>query len=292
MKSVAIVTATSVREPHPDDLLLAQSLRARGCETQLAAWDDPGVGWGAFDIAVLRSAWNYHLHVDAFVSWIDSLERAGVTLVNSAATVRWNLHKRYLLDLAASGVSVVATELVQARDLPERLAEAAWDDIVIKPAVSATAHHTYRMQRGGAIPDGLVAAMRGVREWIVQPFMRSIIEHGERSAICIDGRVSHVVRKIARSGDFRVQSDFGGSVVDEPLAADDERFIARVLESLPVPWTYARVDWASAPEPRVMEAELIEPELFLSRRPASRSQLAAAILRRHQVPAGSLLRPG
>lgn len=273
------MTAASVREPHPDDMLLAQALLARGCETHLAAWDDPSVDWGAFDVAVLRSAWNYHLRVAEFVQWIASLESAGVAIVNPAATVRWNLHKRYLLDLIGAGVSVVPTELVRASELRERLAKAPWDEVVIKPAISASAHHTYRVSRGSAPPDELALAMREIQDWVMQPFVRSVAEYGERSAICIDGRVSHVVRKIARSGDFRVQSDFGGSVGDEPLRNDDERFIARVLEALPVRWIYARVDWANDPQPRVMEVELIEPELFLSRDDSSASRLADAVMR-------------
>lgn len=286
MNRIAIVTARSVREPHPDDLLLVQALLARGCEAHLAAWDDLSVDWAAFDVAVLRSAWNYHLQAADFARWIDSLGSAGVVLVNPAATVRWNLHKRYLLDLAAAGAPVVASKLIDAvtpEQFPERLAGAPWEEIVVKPAVSSTAHHTYRLRRGTALPEALAVAARDIREWIVQPFVRSVLEHGERSAICIDGRVSHVVRKVARSGDFRVQSDFGGSVVDEPLAADDERFIVRVLDALPVRWTYARVDWASDPEPRVMEVELIEPELFLARNASSAQRLADAVLSQGQA---------
>lgn len=282
MKSVAIVTAVSVREPHPDDLLFAQALLARGCEAHLAAWDDPGVDWDAFDVAVLRSAWNYHLHVDAFTRWIDQLEGAGVTLVNPAATLRWNLHKRYLLDLAAAGAPVVASKLIEATSpelLFDQLATTPWDEIVVKPAVSATAHHTYRVERGAALPGALATATREVREWIVQPFVRAVLDRGEHSAICIEGAVSHVVRKVARSGDFRVQSDFGGSVVDETLSADDERFIAYVLGALPVRWAYARVDFASDPGPLLMEVELIEPELFLSRDVRSAARLADAVLR-------------
>jgi glutathione synthase/RimK-type ligase-like ATP-grasp enzyme len=282
LRGVAIVTARSVREPHSDDLLLAQALLARGCEAHLAAWDDATVDWSAFDLAVLRSAWNYHLHVDEFVRWIDALESAGITLVNPAATVRWNLHKRYLLDLAAAGAPVVASNLIEVNDpaqLLEGLAAVPWDEIVVKPAVSSTAHHTYRVRRGAPLRDALAAATQDIREWIVQPFVRAVLEHGERSAICIDGGLSHVVRKIARSGDFRVQSDFGGSVVDDAPDAGDERFIAQVLDALPVRWTYARIDWTDDPEPRVMEVELIEPELFLSRDVSSASRLADALLR-------------
>jgi glutathione synthase/RimK-type ligase-like ATP-grasp enzyme len=279
VKRVAVVTATSVREPHPDDLLFAQALLARGCETHLAAWDDPDVAWSAFDAAVLRSAWNYHLHVAAFASWLAAVDRAGVALVNPLATVQWNLHKRYLLELMSAGVPVVETALVQASDLRQRLAAGPWDEIVVKPAISASAYHTYRVRRGERLPDELAAEVRDLSDWVVQPFVRSVAEHGERSAVCIDGRVSHVVRKIARGGDFRVQSDFGGSVVDEPLRADDERFLENVLGALPVRWTYARVDWANDPEPYVMEVELIEPELFLSREIPSAARLADAVLR-------------
>jgi glutathione synthase/RimK-type ligase-like ATP-grasp enzyme len=279
VKRVAIVTASSLPEAHPDDLLLARALRERGCEVAPAAWDDSAFDWRAFEVAVLRSPWNYHLRADEFGRWIDSLAAAGISVVNPPETVRWNLHKRYLLDLAAAGVPVVPTELVRASDLSSRIAAARWDEIVVKPAVSASAYQTYRLTRGAKPPSELAAATREIRDWIVQPFVKSVLDDGERSAICIDGAVSHVVRKVASGGDFRVQADFGGTVLDEPLSADDARFVFRVLAALPVRWVYARIDWANVPVPLVMEVELIEPELFLTRRPDSVQNLATALLR-------------
>jgi hypothetical protein len=81
-------------------------------------WDDPDARWPAAGMAVVRSAWDYHERRDAFLGWADYV--GSVTkLRNDAATLRWNSHKGYLLDLAEHGVDIVATMLVSVGDHTE-----------------------------------------------------------------------------------------------------------------------------------------------------------------------------
>jgi glutathione synthase/RimK-type ligase-like ATP-grasp enzyme len=56
-------------------------------------WDDAGVDWSGFDAALIRSPWDYVAKFDAFTRWIDAASRS-TRLLNDAATMRWNLHKR------------------------------------------------------------------------------------------------------------------------------------------------------------------------------------------------------
>ncbi len=64
-------------------------------------------------MCVIRSTWNYVRNYARFLGWVESC--AAVTrLWNPAAIVRWNSHKRYLLELAEAGLPVVPTRLVPA----------------------------------------------------------------------------------------------------------------------------------------------------------------------------------
>jgi len=105
-------------------------LKERGLAAEAAAWDDPGVEWAAYDLAVLRSAWDYHARLDDFLAWARSVPR----LANPAAAVEWNTDKRYLRDLAAAGVPVVPTTWVEPGGAWTPPAEGL---VVVKPAVSA-----------------------------------------------------------------------------------------------------------------------------------------------------------
>ena len=98
---------------------------------------------------------------------------------------------------------------------------------------------------------------------LVQPFEPEIAD-GEVSLIYFDGELSHAVRKTPDPADWRVQVQFGGvNAMHDPRDAELAAGAA-ALRALPAPPLYARVDLVGAGRPRVMEVELIEPQLFLA----------------------------
>src|SRR5690606_16238539 len=98
-------------------------------------WDDPAVDWAGFDLAVIRSTWDYTWRAAEFTAWA---ERCGAAtrLANPADVVRWNTDKRYLGDLAAAGVPVVPTRYLAPGD-PPTLPDGY--EYVVKPASGAGA---------------------------------------------------------------------------------------------------------------------------------------------------------
>ena len=111
-RPLRIATCTRLPEIDADAGPLAAALAAHGFAAELLAWDDPGVDWDAPVPTILRSTWNYALDVTAFLAWIDRVAVAG-PLWNPPDVVRANVHKRYLLALAARGVPVVPTRLIE-----------------------------------------------------------------------------------------------------------------------------------------------------------------------------------
>src|SRR5207248_10238751 len=114
-------------------------------------WDDPGVDWHGIKVSVVRSTWDYHHRLDEFLAWAERVATL-TRLWNPVEVLRWNTHKSYLRDLAARGVPVVPTILLEAGstvDLATLLARAGWQEAVIKPAVSASAHETIRASLEG-----------------------------------------------------------------------------------------------------------------------------------------------
>ena len=99
---VALATCRGFPALWDDDVPLRTGLERRGVEVAVPVWDDPEVDWGAFDLVVLRSTWDYSPRRDAFVAWAQSVPR----LLNRADVVAWNTDKRYLRELAAAGVEL------------------------------------------------------------------------------------------------------------------------------------------------------------------------------------------
>jgi glutathione synthase/RimK-type ligase-like ATP-grasp enzyme len=116
-----------------------------------------------------------------------------------------------------------------------------------------------------------LADLAGRGDVLVQPFIDTVPGSGETSLIFFDGQFSHAVRKLPAAGDFRVQEHYGGTVaVHDPSPA--EMTVAQsALDAAPEASTYARIDLVGDPDaPLLMEAELIEPFLFLgSHEPAT-----------------------
>ncbi|HEX6088396.1 MAG TPA: hypothetical protein VF266_27945 [Thermoanaerobaculia bacterium] len=235
----ALVTWRGLPALAPDDQLLAAALRRRGARVDAVAWDDV-VDWQQYDAIVIRSTWDYHQRVDEFRAWLDRME--GLPLWNPPALLRRNIHKSYLLELQEQGIEIVPTIFMRR-------------GVIVKPAVSATAHQTMLLDY----------------DVLIQPFMPEVASHGELSFVFLGGAFSHCVRKRPAAGDFRVQSDFGGTAerisVDASLIAQAERIAATLGEE----WLYARVDCIERDgRLLLMELEATEPSLFLDEVAAER----------------------
>ncbi len=188
MFDVTIATHAAMPTGSTDDRLLADVLAAAGARVRLAVWNDSGVDWAASGRVVIRSTWDYHLDPAAWFHWLASA--AGVSrVINDSGVVRWNSDKRYLLDLERDGVPIVPTALVTRDDAIDvvGLCDArGWRDVVVKPAIGASAKGAERFT-GPAIdaraPAHLEALLaRG--DALVQPFQDAVNDARERSLVC------------------------------------------------------------------------------------------------------------
>src|SRR5690349_15638409 len=141
---IALVTAIAAAALDDDLAPLAEAIARAGATPSIVAWDDPTVSWGRFEVAVLRSPWDYTQRPAEFLAWC---ERIGTQtrLLNPLPVVRWNTDKHYLADLAAAGVPVVASAFLEPGG--DAAAFPDWDEFVVKPAIGAGSRDTQRYTR-------------------------------------------------------------------------------------------------------------------------------------------------
>jgi len=284
VRTCAFATYADLPQLDPDDGLAADACIAVGIDVVPAVWDDPAVDWSRFDACVVRSTWDYPRRAEGFAAWIDRVE-AATSVWNRPATLRWNMHKGYMRDLAARGVPIVPTAIVERRtplDLDEFLRARAWSDAIVKPAHGAA---TLGVRRVESSPASVALAQRHVDELLadvdvlVQPFLRSVTAYRERALVFIDGEYSHAATKEPFQG-----LEVAGHAGERPVTATREEIALaeRALAAIEGDHLYARVDLVrdDADAPVVIEVELIEPSLFLAMHPPAAARLAAALAKR------------
>lgn len=252
--------------------VLRPAFEAEGLSLLPCAWDHPLPP--DIDAALIGTTWDYWERADTFLAVLDALT---VPLFNDAAMVRWNSDKRYLRQLAESGVPSIPTVWLDEAT-PQAVGKAfdalGCDELVVKRQVGAGAYQQHRLQRGEAVPPM-------AEPMLAQPFLPSIQTDGEVSLVYIDGSLSHGLRKLPADGDYRIQSLYGGREVLHE-ASQAERVVAQAalacLDAVPL---YARVDLvAHEGTPRLIELELIEPYLYPRQGPELGPRLAKALAAR------------
>jgi glutathione synthase/RimK-type ligase-like ATP-grasp enzyme len=275
----ALATWAGLPDLTEGDRALRDALRARGAVAAPAIWDAP-VDWTEYDAVVIRSCWDYHRRHDEFLAWIDRLEQAGITVINPPSLIRWNSHKRYLAELAAAGIPIVPTISADRGGLADALTGArqrGWRNIVVKPAISASAE--------GVIPLALdrheLPALDDVAhgDYLVQPDLEVLRTAGEIDVIYFDGEYSHAVRRSHSAGDSPRLVEI------EPHVRSAADSVVEALAERPI---YCRVDLVIQEQtPLLMEVELIEPELYLTLAPGAARRFATALWSRTKRGAGS-----
>lgn len=315
-QKIAFLTIRDLGGFVSDDELTFEPLARLGWQVESVPWDEP-TDWSRYRAAIIRTTWDYHARLDAFLEVLGEIEASPCRLFNPIEVVRWNANKRYLDDLASRGVPVVPTEFRPAGaavDLAAAFARFQCHDLVYKPTVGAAAFDTYRVQnvgRGGSREGAVVggtdsegegaARFRGPvpllhadpeselrieeglrgREHMIQPFVPEVLDPGETSIFFFDGRYSHAVLKRPREGDFRVQEEYGGAITEADPPLDLVETCRAIVELFPEPLLYARVDVVRVGESfLLMELELIEPSLYFRTVAGSAERFARALAAR------------
>ena len=275
-KKIGFVTSNDYADLTESDRIAVNVLREKGMDTVPVIWDDSSVDWRSFDLLIIRSTWDYHLHPGRFASWLDTLELQQATVWNPIHIIRWNMNKRYLLELERDGIQIPRTNFIgknESYDLSSLRSSLGTGNVVIKPVISASAWNTWRcsLDEFSETHRTRMNALLSEGDAMVQEFMPEIGTDGEWSLLFFGTEFSHAVRKFPADKDFRVQEELGGRYQIErnppPLAICQAR---KALALIHEPLLYARVDGIMRNSMFIMmELELLEPALFFDVEPAA-----------------------
>jgi len=291
MAEIALVTARAARGLDDDLPPLQDALRDAGSNIAVIDWDDADVDWSRFDLALLRSTWDYTERVEEFLDWAQRAA-AQTRLVNPLGVVRWNTDKHYLHDLERAGIATVPSVFVESDDdaqaaLDDFLLRHASAEFVVKPAIGAGSRDAQRYARARR-EDALGHVRRLLadrRSVLLQPYLDRVDEHGETALIYFGGKFSHAIRKgpLLKPDEGPTRALFAAEHITARTPQADELHLAeQTLAAIPFaqPLTYARIDLIHDAQhaPRVLELELTEPSLFFAHSAGSVERFARAVL--------------
>jgi hypothetical protein len=245
--TVGFATFAGLPEGSPDDLLAVEELANRSITVVPVIWGRPLPTDISFDLVVIRSTWDYYLHRDDFLEWVDQTSRVA-PVWNPPDVIRWNSHKGYLLDLQRKGCDVVPTEVIRR------------GDIVGPSNISEGERHLQKLLVSG--------------DALVQPFLRAGGTLGERSVLFFNGEFAYAMAyaSVLAERPRRVR----------PVVPDQRQMNSAraVIDSLPRTPLYARLDFLPLDGGQwlLSELELIEPELLLRGEPSAPAKFADAIV--------------
>ena len=237
-------------------------------------WADEKLDWASFDAALIGTTWDYWDQPGQFLATLEKIETQ-THLFNTSATVRWNSDKRYLKELAAKGARTIPTlwiDKVGGGEFKSAFETLGSNDLVFKRQIGAGADGQFRLSPEDPLPEMPHPMM-------VQPFLSKIQEEGEYSFIFIDGAFSHALLKQAKSGDYRIQSSYGGRETKVSPSAEDLSQAQAILQLMDETPFYARVDMIRGSDDKLllMELELIEPYLYPKEGPELGPVMAKAL---------------
>jgi hypothetical protein len=280
MLDLAIVTCAKYPNLGSDGEALLEAVAKAGLTARPVIWDDPDFDWSSTKFALIHSTWDYHHRREEFLAWAGHTAKL-TRLWNPVEVLRWNTQKLYLREFEAQGVRLIPTIWLDKPakvDLADLLLEYGWETAVIKPIVSASAFGTMLVT-----PSVIAKAQIHFEELLargevmVQPYLSSLADYGERCLTYIDGDITHATRRPSALQENGERIAMATHLI--PATPDELEFAANVLNHLKEPILYGRIDLVRDDVGNIclMELELTEPGMFFRHNPTSAEKLAFAI---------------
>lgn len=267
---VALLSMDSLKNFFTYDKLLIEPMSKLGWDAEEISWRNENVNWNNYAAVIVRSTWDYQNDFEKFLSVLENISNSSAHLENDLELMKWNMNKKYLFDMETKGVRIIDTiweTNFNSNNTYNYFDKLNSEEIIIKPNISANADNTFRLSKEKLIENmEKLEQIFSQREFMVQPFMKNIIDEGEYSLFFFNGEFSHCVLKKPKENDFRVQEEHGGKfriVVRNQQQILIAESIINKLSTIPL---YARADLVRNAQNEfvLMELELIEPSLYLN----------------------------
>ena len=277
MKKIAILASDNMMPGHANERedsferdeemgKLVPAFAAQGMELDLIRWRDAAEKADDYDAMLPLLVWDYFEGNEAAFTAEMAKAETKTKLFNNFKTLRWNANKSYLDELENHGAPVISTitvKRVTETGVSRAFEELKTETLVIKPQVGGGAWRQVLYKKGDPFPSKDDLPPEGA---MIQAFLPSVVKEGEYSFLYFGGKFSHGLIKRPKSGDYRIQSLYGGTEETYEPSSQERASARAVLDALDFTPLYARVDLLRGRDGKLklIELEMIEPYLYLA----------------------------
>lgn len=283
MKKLTIVLLVSKKyqdNPYIDDVLLKQRLVDYGYSADIVDWSSESYDFSRAALCIVRSCWDFHKNEKKYLIRLKKISNVS-TLVNDFEIISEYFSKHYLAKMEQKGIRTVPTNIVKSTNQAlEVIKSLKVQQIILKPAVSASGDNTYKLER----LNTLLISKRAKdilqnSDLVIQPFIDEVGTFGEVSCVVIGGDILFCMLKKPAKNSFLVHEHHGGNYTPTNTEKKESDFIEKILKTFKKRPTYIRIDYLfnQDREPMLLELELNEPNIYLSKSSATLDRLAQEI---------------
>ena len=271
-KRIAIVSCDKWLGKVREDELLKFELNKLLVGVDIVSWQDNGVDYSEYDAVIIRSLWGYQDYIEEFMNYLEKLQKEKVKVFNDVEILKGNLNKYEQFKILDKYEIPHIETFFFEKDEIDKISETAksYKDLVVKPIISGSGNNTFIISNTikknninvDDINDKFKDVLNDVNNYLmVQPFVKEI-DNGEISIVLIDNKISHMVVR-----NTSVFNDKGSILVLGLESMDDRmKFIVNSCSKIKeyANALYMRVDLVKINDDyKVMELELVEPQLFM-----------------------------
>ncbi len=291
-KRIAIVSCDKWLGKVKEDELLKFELNKLFVDVDIISWQDESVNYDKYDAVIIRSLWGYQDYIEEFMVYLNKLKKNKVNVFNSVDILKDNLNKHEQFKILDKyEIPHIETFFLKNDEL-DKISKISKEhkDLVVKPIISGSGNNTFVISdtikknniKVEEVKSKFIGVLNDINNYLmVQPFVKEIDE-GEISVVLIDNKISHVVvRNTSVFNDKGSIMVLGLDTMDEKMKSivDKCSNIKEYSDAL-----YMRVDLIKIDDTyKVMELELVEPQLFLGFRNTKKQLVNLAKVIREKI---------
>lgn len=264
-KKIAIVSCDKYKNRIEEDILLKIGFNKHNIDCNIISYETDD--YLNYDALIIRSIWGYQDNIEEFNKFLNKVKKNNIKIFNSVDIINNNYHKNIQYELLVkNNIPVIKTYFTKDLDEASDLISKEKEPVVIKPIVSGSGHNTYvigKTSKNSIKVNDIKNKFKDIDSGVmIQPYVKEV-ENGELSLIFINNKFLYGIKRYTNIFNDKFEINYIDKTKVDSKLIDMGFSILKIKEYENS--TYARIDLIKTNSTyKIMEVELVEPQLFLT----------------------------